>query len=982
MWTYEIQMVFWQLLLYGVHLGHSFRNSHFYAGWFIFTHNVKMYIINMYKTLLGFRNGFLGYDFCCKVGLPVWFLNLNRAFEVYVNDAALRCGEFSYATYWIHGMISNYNVIANTMVKLAHYTSDAHKGQFAKLEMDNCPWFFSRFSWPRAVLISSVNTSEWPSKECINAKVPSVGICDTNISGHISNIATPGNDDSIDAQVYYNTSTSQYLLEKKYNQVAGWWSHVRKRKRFFSFAHWILRNFVLKSGIYDETKALKMKSSRERRKKITDRAADLIKFHRYNYFGKGMKFFFAPGLSDELTFGDLDIYDPIDEDKDSYDYAQLMGDFKDRSFYICRTHSFYFMRGLWHPNNHFFMKKKYKTLKFFKLKFLTKVYKKKEWVDNFFDTNFLINRFWRNRVYLTYFRKRRFRKNKFLLKYFKFWLTYRYNKVRGFFNSEAGTYLKKSSFAKVALNYGVPLYKNIFQGPLFKPNILSIKLHKKNTFLLKWLYFKRQAKIFLSRIVYSHKDDFGFSQMFKLYGFFKYLLRKKYRSIYAYFNFYFSFWYWNRGRRFLMKRHKNRRRWRRFRMLKHMGKLLSSINIFKKALEPFKNFKCWYLFKGPEDIRTDVLDISFAGFYKMMKHDISKFYFIKSLKHRFEKVRFLKRYFRKFYKTKKWQGRKNRVIHALAGKYKRFKRTNFVRRKVKRLLYPIKRNKYIEYYRKKAGARYKVTSFKTFVNIYKKYNIKLLRMSLFKNLKYKFDWNFQSNLDIPWLSKTKENVPHFWIIENYRETSPRGFVYLFNKFIDFFSLSAYPYHLGLFKYDFNYFKQNFRDYRLKNLLLRYKKAKTKAVISRSPLTFAKSVVDLRRAISRKAKRVRIFLFSDASWRFQISRIHWFILKKHYSKYSSNFFKLKKKYSFGRRLLSKTWRIKLPREMPKSQRVIVPRNTGFIHLRYQGLKFFFYLFSVKLITIFQKHFSFRLGNIYGNNYRRKSKKGKVKYVFWF
>jgi len=55
-----------------------------------------------------------------------------------------------------HGMISNWLYLADQINQLWHYTEDAHKGQFKKLEMDYTPWFLSRWSWPRSLLISSV----------------------------------------------------------------------------------------------------------------------------------------------------------------------------------------------------------------------------------------------------------------------------------------------------------------------------------------------------------------------------------------------------------------------------------------------------------------------------------------------------------------------------------------------------------------------------------------------------------------------------------------------------------------------------------------------------------------------------------------------------------------------------------------------------------------------------------------------------------
>jgi ribosomal protein S2 len=71
------------------------------------------------------------------------------------------------------------------------------------------------------VFISSVDTSAHPSKECTYANIPCLGVVDTNISGHITNMAMPGNDDALDCIVFYNTHLSQYILEKKFYYITS-----------------------------------------------------------------------------------------------------------------------------------------------------------------------------------------------------------------------------------------------------------------------------------------------------------------------------------------------------------------------------------------------------------------------------------------------------------------------------------------------------------------------------------------------------------------------------------------------------------------------------------------------------------------------------------------------------------------------------------------------------------------------------------------
>ncbi len=49
-----------QLLLYGVHIGHSFSNSILFSAWLVYSYtHQNILIINLYKTLLMWRMVFV-----------------------------------------------------------------------------------------------------------------------------------------------------------------------------------------------------------------------------------------------------------------------------------------------------------------------------------------------------------------------------------------------------------------------------------------------------------------------------------------------------------------------------------------------------------------------------------------------------------------------------------------------------------------------------------------------------------------------------------------------------------------------------------------------------------------------------------------------------------------------------------------------------------------------------------------------------------
>lgn len=45
----HIQITYSQLLLYGVHVGHSFSNSILYSSWLVYTYMGNLLIINLYN---------------------------------------------------------------------------------------------------------------------------------------------------------------------------------------------------------------------------------------------------------------------------------------------------------------------------------------------------------------------------------------------------------------------------------------------------------------------------------------------------------------------------------------------------------------------------------------------------------------------------------------------------------------------------------------------------------------------------------------------------------------------------------------------------------------------------------------------------------------------------------------------------------------------------------------------------------------------
>jgi len=80
-------------------------------------------------------------------------------------------------------------------------------------------FFLTRLTWPRAVFISGAQQSLQAVKECRTMNIPCIAICDTNFPSHYVNFAIPGNDDSIDAIIFYNSIISQFIVYLKFCSI-------------------------------------------------------------------------------------------------------------------------------------------------------------------------------------------------------------------------------------------------------------------------------------------------------------------------------------------------------------------------------------------------------------------------------------------------------------------------------------------------------------------------------------------------------------------------------------------------------------------------------------------------------------------------------------------------------------------------------------------------------------------------------------------
>jgi small subunit ribosomal protein S2 len=235
-----------QLVSYGVHIGHSWKNSLLFSSWMVYSFRKNILIINLFKFMSMLKISFALYKKNLYNYAPIWFINLDNSVSQVIQYSALRCGEFFINNKWIRGLVSNYFSVFNSYRRLKYLSSLIKNRKEKRMEKNFKYWVLTRMTWPRALFISCVHSSYLACKEAFSLKIPSIGIVDTNTFSQSVHIAIPGNDESTDCLVFYNETVSNYILYYKFKLILFWFLNVRRVKRLVSFNDWLFSKSVFK----------------------------------------------------------------------------------------------------------------------------------------------------------------------------------------------------------------------------------------------------------------------------------------------------------------------------------------------------------------------------------------------------------------------------------------------------------------------------------------------------------------------------------------------------------------------------------------------------------------------------------------------------------------------------------------------------------------------------------------------------------------
>lgn len=288
-----------QLLLYGIHIGHTFSNSLLFSAWLVYSYVKNILIINLYKSIYQWKTGFFGIAAACKTRSPIWFINLHKGFASIVQNASIMCGEMSWTDSWIHGFLSNYITMARVFRKLSKYYFNAYRPKQQWVINNRNEWLLSRKTWPRAIFVSSVYHSYWPVREALYLGSPCFGVVDTNTVCDFVTIPFPGNDESLKCVTFYNDSVANFILAKKFKNIIRWYTKIRSAERILSFKSWLYNKWFS-----DRYSILKQNLST---KKLVSNS--LFYANAQKYLSRGIDFYFSRNYGLDYRSGYVAITD-------------------------------------------------------------------------------------------------------------------------------------------------------------------------------------------------------------------------------------------------------------------------------------------------------------------------------------------------------------------------------------------------------------------------------------------------------------------------------------------------------------------------------------------------------------------------------------------------------------------------------------------------------------------------------------------------
>jgi small subunit ribosomal protein S2 len=210
----------------GVHFGHQTAKWNPKMKPYIHDARNGVYIINLQKTAVRFREALEAVRRIAASGQKILFVGTKRQAQDIVKEEAIRAGQFYVTERWIGGTLTNFHTIKRsinvmkTLQKMAEEKSYGIRKKKEILTMEkkrgkleiNLLGIKDMNEVPGAIFIIDPNREYITVNEAKTLNIPIIAVVDTNCDPDGIDYVIPGNDDSIRAVRLYASKVADAII--------------------------------------------------------------------------------------------------------------------------------------------------------------------------------------------------------------------------------------------------------------------------------------------------------------------------------------------------------------------------------------------------------------------------------------------------------------------------------------------------------------------------------------------------------------------------------------------------------------------------------------------------------------------------------------------------------------------------------------------------------------------------------------------------
>ncbi|MGA1839530.1 MAG: 30S ribosomal protein S2 [bacterium] len=233
-----------QLLEAGVHFGHQAKRWNPKMKKYLFIERNGIFIIDLQKTLRKFKEAYNFVKDSCSQGGKVIFVGTKKQAQEVIQEEAIRCNMSYVNQRWLGGMLTNFDTIQKSLVRLKKIEELKNNGNYAGLTKKEASKLEKKRQkmekvlkgikdmdrLPDAVFIIDTKRERIAVNEANKLEIPVIAIVDTNADPDGIDFPIPGNDDAIRSLKLITSHIADAIIEG-YEEWLARLSEVEEEKK-------------------------------------------------------------------------------------------------------------------------------------------------------------------------------------------------------------------------------------------------------------------------------------------------------------------------------------------------------------------------------------------------------------------------------------------------------------------------------------------------------------------------------------------------------------------------------------------------------------------------------------------------------------------------------------------------------------------------------------------------------------------------------